>query len=477
MSVIRIPADPDFRPFPEQAAFINDRHRWVIASCANRSGKTHGGAVHLLRRLFELKQQGIINRETGIGADRRCEIEAIVVAPIFSMLEPARKAIFDCLSQDAIESWNKSEQNLILRGSVKIMFRSGEDGGQRLRGLKAHAFWWDEVSAPPGEPALFEEVLRARVSDWAPHSFGLFTTTPDSGSHWFAKYIRMAQRGEDGWSLHSWPALAAPFVSRAEVEAVRAQLPDRVFRRFWISDSWSSPTEARVFDEFNPDADADKPAAMRHLITESEAKMLYGCGGQRLREAALDAMIGHDPGFSSAGSAVTLLDFGDHLLAVDEHYESRLLPFGDPQRADNWGNVIRDMKQRWDASRVVVDSEMSSMTEYLTRGGTFATPAEKGPGSVVPGMLRIAAWLHPGPRGPRLRLLKGKLPNLERELQQVQWKFIKQLGIYDEHLDNTPRHSVDALSYVLRVMTAYKNTWQPKRESRPASIRGYGPIS
>jgi len=444
------------------------RKRFVTASAGNRSGKTRAAVTALLQRGYELRAQGHVNQVAGIGKDRRPAVHLLVCTPTFGMLSEPRRLTFEAAGDALVESWNRHEQDLWLKGDVLVSFRSGEDGGERLRGLRLHGVFVDELTTPGTEPGLWNEVLRARLADWAPHSFALFTTTPDNPTHW--TYSELVRRGmPDDSSYHpdyasfGWPTSANPVIQTTEIEAAQETLPERSFRRLWLA-NWEAPSSSRVLDEFDDEI---------HVITEREAKLRYGISlsGRSLRSMAKAAAIGHDVGYAQPGAAIVLLDFGDELLVTEEVYEAHLHSFGD-EHGRTWATVIRELANGWQANTVVVDSARPDVIDAFCRRGLNARGTDK---SIKPGLTHIQTWLHPGPDGPRLRILDA-CTNLIREIKAASWLFDKRTGLYREEIDERiPSHALDSLRYCL-VETVRHKPVTPQRFQNRTIMRRAGPF-
>jgi len=450
VNAVTIPQFP-FSPHSGQIQFLASKARFKAASAAVRSGKSTVAAVDMVQAAYNDLSHGHVNPVRGEGKNRRPAWHGLVVAPTYSMLAEPKRLVFETVGALKTD-WYEAGGDLWLQGNILISFRSGDDPS-KLEGLRLNGAWLDEVTSGIA-PDLWAATIRQRLADFAPHSRAWFTSKPEGGpAHWFHREI--VRRGtpsdptyDPNYSHHTWTTAINPRISLDEIEASRAELPDRIFRSRYLA-SWEAPADGRVFEDWDPSL---------HIVSETAAKLRYGIAlsGRSLRSMAKDAAIGFDPGFRG-GAAVVLLDYGDEILAVEEHTEAGLQSWADDERERSWASVILGLKNRWQASTVIVDSEFPEMISQLLRRGLNATGAQKGPGSVRAGLLQVRSWLHPHEGQPRLRVLEN-CKQLVADIEAASWIYDKRNGWFvdGELNESIPSHCADAMRYALHFLVQHK---------------------
>ena len=117
-----------FRLKPKQRAFIGSTAPFSFYVGGIGAGKTHAGSARSIIRA--LSQPGSLG---------------LIGAPTYTMLrDTTQRTFFSLLPREAIKSYNRNEQHLVLKNGAEILFRS-LDQPDRARGLNLAWFWLDEA--------------------------------------------------------------------------------------------------------------------------------------------------------------------------------------------------------------------------------------------------------------------------------------------------------------------------------------------
>lgn len=170
MAVVKV-VENDYNPLPMQSKFHKSPAKYRCYLGGLGSGKTFAGAQEAYLALIEHPGIfGLIARQT-----------------YPELRDTTMRTFFSVLPQDLIQSWNKSENHLILKNGSEIIFRSLDDQ-MKLKSLELGFFWIDESSETAEDIFLtLQGRLRQRLEGLRP--FGYLTTNPPNTGHWIEKYF------------------------------------------------------------------------------------------------------------------------------------------------------------------------------------------------------------------------------------------------------------------------------------------------
>lgn len=199
----------------KQADFLKDKSKIVALICANRSGKTQAGAVKFIDTCLEYpKDESWVLTETH-------ELQRASVQPkILEYLKPEDiKTYVNGLK--AIKYLDRYTISIIeLKNGHRIVFKSYEQGRERLQAAKLRQAWFDEE--PPED--VFDEVL-TRTTDLGGQV--LLTFTPLLGMTW--SYKEILKKADGKWiSVYNWGMIDNPYIPETEIEFLKGKLSPRM---------------------------------------------------------------------------------------------------------------------------------------------------------------------------------------------------------------------------------------------------------
>lgn len=197
----------DYLPRPLQAKLHEamDGHRWTVAVCHRRFGKTVMAVNHLQMAALTCRKE---------------RPRFHYIAPTFAQGKSIAWDYFKSFSAD-IPGVEKNESELRINyptgAQIQIL---GADNPDRMRGIYSDGAVFDEYGLQP--PNIFTEVMRPALSDrkgWA-----LFIGTPN-GRNQFQRVAQEAQANATGdWYYVSYKASETGYVDAEELANARAMM-------------------------------------------------------------------------------------------------------------------------------------------------------------------------------------------------------------------------------------------------------------
>jgi len=194
--------------------------QWEVASCparfivlvtGRRFGKTLLGTAICIKRALEGQR-------------------VWWVAPSYKMAEVGWRGMKRLARQIPGVEVRESERRISF-GEGWVQVRSGDDPDS-LRGEGLDYVVLDECAYMKSE--VWTDALRPALSDRK--GGALFISTP-SGRNWLWQlYQRGLDRSQTEWRSFHFVTADNPFIDRAEIEAARGQLPERVFRQEYLAE-------------------------------------------------------------------------------------------------------------------------------------------------------------------------------------------------------------------------------------------------
>lgn len=197
-----------------QTAIADDKHRFRVAVCGRRFGKTHL-AIRELCKFARIPER-----------------ECWFVAPTYRQ---AKQIVWRKLKQKLIDlKWankiNESELSIILKNGSTISLK-GADNHDSLRGVGLDFIVLDEFADI--DPEAFYETLRPTLSD--KEGAALFIGTPKGIGNWAHELYQMQVENPELWSSHTYTTLDGGNVSAEEIEQARRDLDARTFRQEYMA--------------------------------------------------------------------------------------------------------------------------------------------------------------------------------------------------------------------------------------------------
>ena len=197
-----------------QDVIANDTHRFRVAVCGRRFGKTH-------LAIRELCKNARLPRR-----------ECWFVAPTYRQ---AKQIVWKKLKQKLIElRWadkiNESELTIQLKNGSTISLK-GADNHDSLRGVGLDFIVMDEFADI--DPDAFYETLRPTLSD--KEGSALFIGTPKGIGNWAHSLYQMQLENPALWASFSYTTLDGGNVSADEIEQAKRDLDTRTFRQEYMA--------------------------------------------------------------------------------------------------------------------------------------------------------------------------------------------------------------------------------------------------
>jgi phage terminase large subunit-like protein len=200
-----------FQPHPGQIAILRHPARFKVVACGRRFGKTETGKILLIERALAGR----------IGW---------WISPTYRMADDVWRSLKASLAGVATDK-SESMRRLDLPGGGVIRVRSGHDP-DALRGAGLDLAVLDEAAYL--HPDVWRAAIRPALADRRGEA--LFLSTP-RGRNWFwGLWMHGQTAAHDQWKSWRFSTTANPLIDPAEVEAARAQLPERIFREEYLAE-------------------------------------------------------------------------------------------------------------------------------------------------------------------------------------------------------------------------------------------------
>lgn len=194
---------------PAQTAIAQDTHRFRVAICGRRFGKTWLA----MRELARFARH----------PDRRCWFIAPTRGQGKGIVWEQLKARLQELNW--VAKVNESELTLHLRNGSEIGIRSA-DAYDRMRGFSVDFCVFDEFADM--DPDVWTAV-RPTLSDKEGHA--LFIGTPKGTGNWSKTIFDMSLEHSQDWVSYQYTTLDGGRVSPEEVASARSEMDERTFRQ------------------------------------------------------------------------------------------------------------------------------------------------------------------------------------------------------------------------------------------------------
>lgn len=196
-----------------QETIANDKHRFRVAICGRRFGKTHLS----IRELCKFA--------------RIPDREVYYVAPTYRQ---ARQIVWKKLKRKLLDlRWakkiNETELSIQLKNNSTISLK-GADNADSLRGVGLDFVVLDEFSDI--DPDAWYEVLRPALSD--KQGAALFIGTPKGKSNWSYELFCLKEDNPD-WTSFQYTTIDGGNVKPEEIESARRDLDERTFRQEYLA--------------------------------------------------------------------------------------------------------------------------------------------------------------------------------------------------------------------------------------------------
>jgi phage terminase large subunit len=386
----------------------NDTHRFRVAICGRRFGKTH----------LAIRELAKFARIPG----KRC----FYVAPTYRQ---AKQIVWDKLKyrlQDLrwVDKVNESDLTITLVNGSKISLR-GADNPDSLRGVGLDFIVLDEFAMI--DPKAWYEVLRPTLSDQSGHA--MFISTPMGTGNWAKDLFDLALDSED-WASWQYTTLDGGRVPEDEVEAAKRDMDERTFRQEYLATFESFA--GRIYYAF------DRANIVKFTVDTPE--VIY---------IGMDFNI--DPMSATIG-----VRLGDNMHIIDE---IRMF-------SSNTQEMVQEIKNRYPKSKIWVYPDPASRQRKTSAGGHtdlsilqnagFVVKAPNAHDPVRDGINAVNSRLC-GADGVRRLLIDPKCKYTIEALERHAYKE----GTSQPDKDSGYDHMSDALRYMISYI------WPLKRDVKP----------
>jgi phage terminase large subunit len=413
--------DEVYHPHEKQLEVHRDRSRFRVLVCGRRFGKTTFAVNELI--VNGLKEQRSINW---------------YVAPTYRQAKQiAWSMLLHFCPKEIIAKTNETELRVELYNGSIIELK-GADNPDSLRGVGINLLIIDEVASIRNYDWLWQEVLRATLTDTQGRA--IFIGTPKGFNHFYSLYNRGQEEGE----YKSWRFKTSdnPFINKEEIEKAKGELTPDYFAQEYEADF--RKYVGLVYKDFNRET---------HIIDSFEIPTEWAIyrgidfGSTNPTACLWIAVDGDDNWFISSEyyEAGQTIDYHAGRINADQFSQRVKQSFGDPSGA------------QW-------------ISEFATRG-VYITPANKETGTSDQnwvrygiGMVETKLKSIPGHSVPPVQggkpLLESGLPslfvfrdceNLIGEFEHYRWKEKTESQATDLNQPDMPEkandHLMDALRY------------------------------
>lgn len=404
-----------YQPHEKQLEVHRDKHRFRVLVCGRRFGKTTLAINELI--VSALKNPKSINW---------------YVAPTYKQAKQISWSMLrNYLPGEIIEKTNETELRVDLKNKSTVELK-GADNPDSLRGVGINLLIVDEVASIRNWNWLWQEVLRATLTDT--RGSAIFIGTPKGFNHFHDLYLKGQEEGE----YKSWKFKTAdnPFIAKEELEAAKRELSEDYYAQEYEADF--RKYTGLVYKQFSYETHVIDPFDI------PDSWSIYG---------------GVDFGSTNPTAYLWIaVDPDDNWFVVAEHYQAG-------STLDHHAGIINSGRYR--ATQSFGDPSGAQWITEFREKGVYITPANKETGTgqqswVNYGIEKISERLRVLPghdlhlpdrtlyNRPSLHIFKN-CENTIREFENYRWKE-KLVGQADDlNEPDVPEkandHAMDALRY------------------------------
>jgi len=217
---------------PSQKIIAKDTHRFRVANCGRRFGKT-------ILASEEIKGKAIAS-----------ECRIAYIAPTYGQ---ARDIIWQVLIKELKEIAVKINESRLeievnnLKGTTSLIQLRGWESIETLRGQKFHFIVVDEIAMMRNFWIYWQEVIIPTLTDTKGEV--LFISTPKGFNHFYELY-NLELDNEDRKSFH-FTTYDNPHIEDEEIDKLKSQMTEDRFAQEYLAEF--KRTEGLVYKEFNRD--------------------------------------------------------------------------------------------------------------------------------------------------------------------------------------------------------------------------------
>lgn len=203
-----------YKPHAGQLKIHRSRARFRVVACGRRYGKTLMACNELAR--FALEHENTNNAW---------------IAPFYRQSKIAYRLMRKAL-RSVIEHKSDSELRLELKNGSVITFFSAENH-DAIRGDGFHFIVIDEAGDALRDPKVWTDTLRPTLSDRGGKA--LIIGTPKGRNLFYQLFCKGDDPLETEWESFTAPTSANPYIPKAEIEAVKREIPEDAFDQEYLA--------------------------------------------------------------------------------------------------------------------------------------------------------------------------------------------------------------------------------------------------
>jgi hypothetical protein len=346
-----------------------------------------------------------------------------IVAPTYKQAKQIHwEGIQHYVPQKLISKKNEVELSLTLTNGSTIELK-GAENPDALRGIKLRGLIIDEIASIRNWDWLWDEVLRATLTDYGAPV--MFISTPKGFNHFHELY----QRGLSEGSYKSWrfTSYDNPYIPKEEIDYAKEELTEDTFAQEYMADF--RKFTGLVFKEFQREI---------HVIEPIDIP------------GSWNIYRGFDFGSTNPTACLWIAVDGDNnWYIVDEHYQTG-------QTIDHHAGVINSHPLSSRVTKSWGDPSGAQWISEFKQRGIYITPANKESGQ------NFNSWVRFGIEkiAEKLKKLPGLKPklfvcnncvNTIREFETYRWREKSVTQAQDLNEPDVPEkandHAMDALRY------------------------------
>lgn len=216
---------------PIQSIIAKDTHRFRVACCGRRAGKTTLAVLEMIAKAV-------------YGNDR----QIAYVAPTYQQARDIAWQELKKLAQPAIHKVNESRLEIILntvKGGTSTISLRGWENIETLRGQRFDFIVIDEIASMRNWNMNWQEVIRPTLTDVKGEA--LFISTP-KGFNSFYDLYNLQEKDQDYKSFH-FTSFDNPYIPKDEIDKAKQELTEDRFAQEYLADF--RKTEGLVYKEFS----------------------------------------------------------------------------------------------------------------------------------------------------------------------------------------------------------------------------------
>jgi phage terminase large subunit len=403
----------DIEVLPKQHEFLTSTAREVLYSGAFGAGKTRATCLKaVMRASHPGAREGLCRKH----------FSSLRASTLKTLLEPSGE-LPPVLPRHCIESHNKSEHIIKLRGGGTIMY-FGCDNPDKLGSYELTGCGCDEVvEFTLADYTMLQGRIRIRVDGVPNQLYG--ACNPGAPSHWLAEHFGLAAGHQPSSDCHAIRTKTTdntflPVDYVASLERLTGTAHKRYVCGEWVG------SEGMVYDRWSRE---------RHVKPRKRSDMVR-------------YHIGIDVGYSNPCAMLVIGQDGDGRLHVfREWYETR-------QVEQDVIAAARELDRRWHPDWFVVDPSAAEFIEAMQREGLNALAGDN---AVWAGIQEVQQRLQDAGDGqPRLTVDPG-CENLIREFESYEWATDRAGQAQDKPVKQFD-HALDALRYDVMMLSGSENS-------------------